>query len=330
VVFDAERQVFWEKTFRRPLVDDSYFTQTDPRRLGGPTEGTAPRPSPLVQAAIVDLDRDGRNEVLLALAYAGELVKDTLVCYDSRGHERWRYTPSDTAVFGRDRMGAPNIGGIAVRERPSGDIGMFVVSQHPSEFASLVAWLDPTGRVRARYWNAGHVSAVEVLRLAGREWIMVGGPHNESRGGSLAVFEAGRFGGSAPAAADKYRCTQCPPGTPDYFFVFPRTPLSTPAGFPAVTGIHDSRLDGFHLDVTHERRTRPGHEMIEPANAYYRLDASFRVGDADFNGIYYEVETLLVQEGRLPATTARIDKSPLWPVHRWHAGVWETITGPER
>lgn len=330
VVYDADRGAFWQKTFSRPLLDDNYFGHADPRRLGGPTQGTAPRPSPLAHAAIVDLDSDGRNEVLLVLSYANELVKDTMVCYDSRGYERWRYTPSDTAVFGQERLGAPNIGGIAIRERPSGDIGLFVVSQHPSEFPSLVAWLDPTGRVRARYWNAGHVGAVEVLTLAGREWIMVGGPHNESLGASLAVFEASRLGGSAPARVDKYRCNECPTGEPDYFFVFPRTPVSTPAGFPSVSAIHDSRQDAFHADVTHELRTLRGMAAPEPASAAYRFDAAFRIRDADVNGIYYGVEALLVDEGRLTAATARTDKTPLWPVHRWHAGVWETIAGPER
>ncbi len=330
IVFDAERRVLWEKTFERPLLDAVYFGLPDPLRLGGPVEGTGPSGSRAARAELADLDGDRRREILIVPHYADAPVQEHLVCYDSRGRETWRYAPSDTAVFGTERLGAPNLAGVAVRHRSDSTPVLFVVSQHLAEFSSLVARLAPDGRVIGRYWSAGHIVGIEILHLGGRDWVLLGAAHNESLGASLAVFDLERFGGSAPADVDKYRCNGCPPGRPDYFFVFPRTPVSDVGGYPTVTSIYKGQRDSFHIDAQHAWRELPGQVGHHPAKVVYRFDALFRIRDADFSSIYYGVEALLVQEGRLRAATARQDKSTLWPVRRWHAGAWETIAGPER
>lgn len=304
VVLDATEQRLWDKTFARPLDPD--FARSSGLH------------------ALVDLDGDGRTEVVIAVP--GDDRTDFLLrCYESGGRELWTYRPAGSVTFGRERLGAPRLARLYLHKRPDGSHALYVVSVHHSQFASLVARLGPGGAVTARYWSAGHVTALRVLKVGDRNWVFVGAPHNETKGGSLAVFDERRFGGSAPARKDAYRCMDCPAGSPDFFYVSPRTSISRLFGFAPVTAI-DPDDDAFSVSMSHRLARLPAQEDVVEALAHYRFDAGFSVIAGDYVDGYYVMESFLVAQKLIPKATAQQDKSELWPVEVWSHGRWESVT----
>lgn len=305
VVLDTVGRPLWEKTFESSLA--------------GIEQQRAER-----GVRLADLDGDGRVEVLVVPLTADSPARQ-VICYESSGRERWAYRPTDTAVFGKERLGAPMVSRLWLHRRPDGSHVPYVSSVNEAEFASLVVRLDPQGAVTARYWSAGYVADLRVMTLRGRERVLVGAAHNESKGGSLAVFDALRFGGSAPASVDYYLCNACPPGAPDIFFVFPRTSISKLFSFAPVTAIHPFD-DGFSAVTEHHDAILPGDRDRTVASALYRFDGGMRLVGADYQTAYYKMESFLLGQRLLTKATAQDDKRELWPVQRWSGGRWETIS----
>lgn len=302
--FDADGRRLWEKQLQFP-------------HTVGMLESDRP------MSAFGDVDGDGDTEVLAAIASGGFPVQ--LRCYASDGRERWTYRPTDVVVFGGARVGAPHLASLLLHQQPDGSSVPYVVSVHQSQFPALVSRLGPDGTPTARYWSAGHVTALRVMRIGDRNWVLVGTPHNETKGGSLAVFDERRFGGSAPARNDAYRCTTCPPGAPDFFFVFPRTSISRLFGFAPVSQINPDD-DGFSVSVRHHSARLPGYEHLAEAFAHYRFNDRFELIAGDYVAGYYMIESFLVAEKLIPRATAQQDKHELWPVEVWSAGRWTSVT----
>lgn len=331
IVYDDGMRELWRHRFAEPLTESAMAAGASAERalpagFEVPDAGVR-HPAPVV---FVDLDGDGRQEVLVVPQYgAGTLTP--LYCFDSGGTERWTYTPVRIVTFGVERYGAPRISGIYVRRRPGGGADLFVTSCHESWFPSRVARLDPAGQVTAEYWSNGHVNLVAFAEIGGRSRVLIGSPNNETRGAALAVLDEERFGGSAPAATDKYRCADCPPGGPEYFLVFPRVPVTdVRGGFPWI-GYSLTTTAGETLpNVAHLVLRQPGEAGQVYAETHYRLDRTFRVTGAEYGTAYRRVQRYLEQTGEMQPAESVDDERRLWPVLRWNGSGFDRIDGPER
>lgn len=300
-VFGPKGQELWAKSFDFPLTD-----------LSSPV--TLER-----QSRIVDIDGDGRNEILVSLT-APE--NSGLFVFGPRGSLLFHDRVNRTVRFGSEAYGPSWVADrLYVPQRP----GSVLASYHVwEEFAAVIRETDVGGRLLGEYWSNGYVTGVARLPVNGSMVTFVGAAHNETGGASLAIFTRG-LGGSAPARTEKYRCTDCPPGHPDVFLVFPRARVAARASFNAsVISIAPVGPDRFSI------RVLPGFSEDSLESVYYHVDASGHVLRAELGAGIRAYEDKRVREGTMSEEHRYRDPDDLWPVLRWNGTDFDAITGPER
>jgi hypothetical protein len=221
---DKNDRPVWTYRFAQPMVRD-----TEPG-WGRPTFGE--------QVRLVDLDSDGRSEVLLleSLWDGKNLHSDKLHCLSHDGKLLWSYDPQAVLSFQGQRFEPPwmffdllftaGSGG-----RP-GEVWLSVA--HHNWWPAFLVRLDAAGRATTAFVHAGHIYALSRWRdPTGRPFVLAGGINNEHAAAALAVLaEDGAPATSPQTAGSGYECDDCPPGRPDRFLVFPRSELSLIAGRP--------------------------------------------------------------------------------------------------
>lgn len=172
---------------------------------------------------VTDLDNDGVNEVILAIASVGVKGAQGYRVFDSEGRPRFTVEPSDQVTFGDQTYSGPwSVYRMFVIENPDGTRSIWASFIHSLYFPTMLLEVNPEGRIVSKYWSNGYVEQIEVATIGDRRRVLVGATHNDTRGASLAVFEYGMVFGSAPAALDRFKCRTCEPGGPESFIVFPR------------------------------------------------------------------------------------------------------------
>jgi hypothetical protein len=136
----------------------------------------------IAQTAVIDLDGDGTNEVVVGVTGSGEDVGKVLV-YESSGKIRW--SASTTTAFNYDRAGS---GRLAVKAFASGDLyrtgrRQIVVLALDAQgwFPSRLCIFDFDGTLLASYWHPGHLHRVLVAQPSEHEAprIIVSGVNND-------------------------------------------------------------------------------------------------------------------------------------------------------
>jgi len=277
-----------------------------------------------------DLDGDGNTEVLVRPLPATGVPDHELVCFDARGHVRWRYQPTKTMRFGGRDYGAPDVRGAFIHRRAGHRDRLYIVSQHENQFPALVARVDADGRAVAEYWNAGHVDAVSFLHSGGRDLVLIGSPHNETGGAAVAIIDDARFGGSSPSEDAAYRCETCPAQGPERFFVFPRTPLTPSGGYPFVGWFRTTTTADVYAAVVHRTLPDPLGQNDWHVAIDYVLGADGRVKAANMLGDYREAADFLAARGLTSRTTPADAAAAAWPVLRWNGHGYDRIDGSER
>jgi hypothetical protein len=102
---------------------------------------------------------------------------------------------------------------------------IYVAFSHHLWGNSFVVELDPTtGRGKVRYVNTGDTYALAEVQTSRATYLIASGFNNEHDGGSAAVIDERRpFAASPQTDGTRHKCTSCPEGSPDYYFVFPRS-----------------------------------------------------------------------------------------------------------
>ena len=272
--------------------------------------------------AIGDIDRDGRNDVVIARQDPADA---RVYAWNHKGEQRFAHTFDRLVRFGDYACPPVYPTHVMIETRPPFAGTLWAWGQHPMWFPAVLQRLDAGGNVQSEYWSNGYIGAVRSLVLAGRPMTLIGAANNDLLGASLAVF-FGDPNGSAPSAAPKYRCEGCPPGVPDVFLVFPRSRLQAAINvnsmIPAVDLVGHDRLvvqvevAGSMADV---------HRRVV---AYYTLDAELRVTAVELGSSADAVHRKYEAEHLTTAAT-RFQDTDLFPVLRWNGTGWDTIPGPE-
>lgn len=211
--WSVEGKVIWTMRIRAGLDD----------RLD--TRVPLPTGRIFTRIAVDDLEGDGRNEVLLltnALSGSG----DSLRVFNSDGSARFMHTPGRPVTYGSEVYPGYNANGIHLLQDGDGSPELWLTAANVSRFPSILQRISATGEVVSDYWSNGHIISVRPVTLRGRSFLLVGGYHNETRGGSLAFLDRENATGTAPAETAKYRCLDCAEGTPAEFLVFPRADIT--------------------------------------------------------------------------------------------------------
>jgi hypothetical protein len=131
---------------------------------------------------IVDLDGDGRPEVLFNLRFqTASTSYGKLICFDSAGRIRWEYSYGRAKKW-EDRVFNEHYAGRLVRPVSAGGRNYVLVSAtHNTWFPCQVSLLDAsTGELVSEYWHPGWLTSFQTHDLDGdgNPEILLGGTNN--------------------------------------------------------------------------------------------------------------------------------------------------------
>ncbi len=333
-VFGEDGRELWNKPFPEGLRERAYLEVADEGRVvRGDDASVSPAPRAFKLVRFVDLDGDGRNEVLFVARHEGPLNSGTLSCFSPDGEKLWEYLPPQHVKYGDDQYSGKLVYtvGVFVLREADGTPYVWPVFDHQVWFPSVLVKLDATGRELGQYWSSGRISSVSFAEAGDRKYVLVGAPHNETGGGSLAVLDRIRFGGLSPAVKPRYRCLNCPGPLPEHFFVFPATDIlkTTSGGHAMVTSADQDANGRLTVSVLHGELFLSG--AHRQGVTQYSLDQSMKVYSAEFFSQYPVVHNEWHKRGLLDRPfDAKLDAGQLWPVLRWDGSGYREIPGPER
>jgi hypothetical protein len=191
-----------------------------------------------------DIDHDGGTEVLFAVARLPDRSGEgTLICWDRRGRERWRFQAGRALRSPSKRFGPDyRIAGIYDHDLDrDGRREILVESFYASDWPCQLALLDSAGKTAGEFWNSGYLRqpVYHDINGDGREELIICGVNNEYKGGCLIVFDARDISGASPQTGE-FVLEGIGPGSMLYYVTTPYTDVSQAKG-TAVDGLR--RLD---------------------------------------------------------------------------------------
>jgi hypothetical protein len=272
-----------------------------------------------LRLVITDLTGDGRPEVVYTAT--NHQTGTRLFVFNSDGSVRFDHQWTGAVRFGsQDYQGPFHAMWVWVTRGSDGAPTIWLSSRHRVEFPSVLERLDVTGRVTGEYWQGGEVTAVAAGRLGDRDVVLAGGVANEGHGASLAVFDTGTFGGSAPGPDEKHTCASCPPGQPQRFFIFPPDEvIRVLYGESDVTGI-TMQSDGAVTVAVRHGTVPDTLGRMTPAITDYTFDAHFTLQRAGYSHVYRLVHDLLFKRGTLDHPFSQHQTGLLVPIREWRDG----------
>jgi len=176
---------------------------------------------------IKDLDGDGRREVLFSFQTRSEDGEGTLVCFDDKGVERWRFTAGrELTLASRAFRREYRVFGFDVEDFDGdGALEVLAISVHKPDWPCQVVLLDAHGKPEGEYWNAGYLMEAKLGDVDGDgvKELVLGGVNNEYARGCVVVFKPGAMSGGSPQEDPGYRWLDVGPGSEAAYILFPKT-----------------------------------------------------------------------------------------------------------
>jgi hypothetical protein len=223
IVVDHKDREIWRRDTGLPgLENEAFYRGHFPEKGQG---GDAVPIWPYVM--ILDVDGDSRSEVLFCTQTRLEDREGTLICFDGRGTERWRFDSGRELEFGGKIFRKEyRIFGLNVEDYDGdGSLEILVISFHKPDWPCQTVLLDPSGKVEGEFWNAGYLMDASSGDVDGdgKKELVLSGVNNEYNNGCVAVFEAGALKGVSPQQEDAFRSPRLGPGGPSAYILFPKS-----------------------------------------------------------------------------------------------------------
>jgi hypothetical protein len=315
-VLGKEDQLLWSFRPGTDLAEDAYRRDHDAR--------DALRPTPVL---IEDLEGDGSREVVFP-AVNSDGSRSVVYMFNADGTVRFAHqAPTGSFRFGDTAYQADwTLEGTWTTVDGNGQRSLWLPYRHKPYFPSLLVQLDPYGRVLSQYMSNGYVVHVTASTWKGADVVLVGAANNESRGGSLAIFEGRTVRGSAPAQDPKYRCTTCPPGGPDTFLTFPRTCLSLGPGETSRVGSAWIGKDDTVWAEAHHGWFFQRPDATAAGSVIYTLDRNLIPLRVEISGTYALLHKQQLEAGGLTDhVLGPVDQAMVLPVRIWKNGRFEDL-----
>ena len=309
-VYDADGRVLWSKAFKGPL----------------PPEATTTYLGNGVQLLIADINGDGSREVLVFAPDADSQWPTRLFCFDAAGHELWTRSVSKSVRFGATDF-RPSWTGFRLFTTGSGrNKALWSTWVHTESglFPCLLERLSPaTGRPLSEYWSAGYINTVKQFDIGGRPSILVGSNNNDHQAAGLAVFDADKVTGCAPAETEDKTCRNAPPGGPRMLLVFPRLEVTELDGMiPFVFDVRQSESgETFSVWVQQPTRIRDG------GTTSYQLDGALWPVRGEIHSSYRAAHNAAEEAGEVKHPFGERDQAGLWPVLVHDGNRFVRVTG---
>jgi hypothetical protein len=263
---------------------------------------------------VVDIEGDGRDEVVVVLSHLGSGGEpyDVLHCFEAGGALRYSYTPKLTLSFRAGQYAGPWVFW-DVEHVPQAK-ALWLAFEHSPWWPSGIIALDPAGQATLRYVQPGSVKVLRTMVEGGRPLVLAAGVNNEYGAASLALLDPSAPPASAPqTATSQFTCLDCPAGRPLKYVLLPASP------FNAADGLPYNRVEA--LSVGDELRL----QTYEAENA----------------AMIYQLTRAMVVKAAVPSDTywtSRPRHALRWPpepvgalsldVRTWEQGRWTTTTLP--
>ena len=285
---DAGRQLLWSHAFSQRVAALDLTWR--------PTIGD--------WAQRADIDGDGTEEVLVLV---GHPVADetgggveTLHAFSADGTLRWSYTPRTTLDYTSRRSSGPWV--ILDFEVIPGH-GVWISFTDHVWWPSAVEEVDNAGRVRARFYQPGHVRVLRAIQEGDRTLVVAAGVNNEFAAASVALLDPNVVTTSPQEAGSAFTCRGCPPAAPMRYALLSPSPLSRIANRPYNT-VTNLLVGPTLIASTYE---------ADHANVLFSLTRDLRVLSAEPSDGYWSYaisKPTLLSEGQ----HAEVRE---WSAHGW-------------
>jgi len=255
-----------------------------------------------------DLDGTGAISVVFLEGTSRQGVTESLIAYDTRGRERWRFTPSRTVrtstksfapPFHPERFLIDHLG-------RAGLLRIAVTSTDHLDDPSQVALLDNHGHVLREYWHSGHLQHLLAMDLDHRGWktLIVAGISNPHKTSTLLVLDPDHFTGASKEDNPSYQLQDLPPPVETARVLFPRSCINERLEpFTTITRLWQ---DGDNIAVEVQHRLNP-----VDATIFYRLNQDLSLHDVTIGTSFESAHLALHASGIInhdltPAETAKL------------------------
>jgi hypothetical protein len=218
---NTDEQTIWVHKFPRQLTPNFLGTAVKSRNL----------------TRVSDYFGDGKKEVAALVPLRegpdpNDFNQTELDFFSGTGRLLWTYRPDQTFRFGDHELKAPWVLMDIFVAEMGGRRTIWAAAAHHTWGNSFVVQIDArTGAGTLRFVNTGNLRILNELKTSSGNYLLAGGFNNEWDSGSLAVINENRaFAASPQTTGTRHECNSCPPGAPDYYFVFPRSELNRIAG----------------------------------------------------------------------------------------------------
>lgn len=184
---------------------------------------------------IVDIDRDGRPEILAAFHYfqAAKNGYGQIVVLDNRGQVRWAQSIGDAYRFGDTTYGPGWFPDDVIVHEVSGATRITAAFHHQTWWPDVIVSFDTDGTARDRFVHAGWITGLNTS--ADGRWLLASGVSNAFAGAALLVLDTAHMSGTAPLADGALpACGNCPAGEPAKYVVVPWSDLAHPSAPPPI------------------------------------------------------------------------------------------------
>ena len=237
-------------------------------------------------ATFVDLDRDGRLEIIVPVRHgrAGKLSdrSDEVVCLRQDGTVMWRASPTHQVTQGDRAVEGPWLFRALVSPGGSSSGRSWIAFGRKLTSPAIVLEIDPNGSDRVRFVQDGAVTRLAFWPTPQGEILAVGGVHESDARAAIALLPLTAVPARAPTAPNRVvRCPGCPVDSPTRYFELPPSEVAVASGrlFSQVSdieftedglrvstddhqvGLISPTLDFQTLDYTDDHWT--AHELLE-------------------------------------------------------------------
>jgi len=195
------------------------------------------RPIPVQPFRIADFLHDGNREAAAIVPLSSGPNPDrTTHCeldfLSSKGDLLWQYSPEVTFQFGTHQLSGPWFFQDLFVSQSDSQTTLWATAGHHAWGDAFVSQIDlRTGKAALRFVNTGVLYHLNEVKTDSGIFLLAGGFNNEWDGGSLAIINENRpFAASPQTPGTRHHCDSCPPGVPDYYFVFPRSEINRLSG----------------------------------------------------------------------------------------------------
>jgi hypothetical protein len=211
VATDLEGRVLWSHRFNSVLEQIAVTNRPD--------------------GIFVDLDQDGRSEILVENTAKADQVEDNgLFCFNASGRLLWRFHPGRRVRTAQGVFDPPYhiTKALPFRNDETGPWRIAVVSIHSIYFPAQVAVIDGNGKLLREYWHAGHLHDIAAgdLDRDGKTELYVVGLSNGHNNAVAIALDPDEMEGAGWEESDDYRFEGMKPGVEIVRWLTPRTPFS--------------------------------------------------------------------------------------------------------